>query len=151
MDDLPPLLVERDVNGEWMTFLFVIFFMISIRIIFIRLLTSYVFLYIQSRINILGTIMIADLETEDLLEGNLNFIIMIKYYAKGIIYITSIYVIFFMFLGQFRQPQVQCESERDILLTVAITTIVNFIFFGFIMVAKYWICNSCDGCGRENL
>ena len=21
MDDLPPLLVERDVNGEWMTFL----------------------------------------------------------------------------------------------------------------------------------
>ena len=151
MDDLPPLLVERDVNGEWMTFLFVIFFMISIRIIFIKLLTSYVFLYIQSRINILGPNLIADSETENLLEGNKNFYNMIRYYANGISYIKSLYSIFLIFWGQFRQPQVQCQSERDILLTVAITTIVNFIFFGFIMVAKYWICNSCDGCGRENL
>ena len=79
MDDLPPLLVERDVNGEWMTFLFVIFFMISIRIIFIKLLTSYVFLYIQSRINILGPNLIADLETENLLEGNKNFYNMKRY------------------------------------------------------------------------
>ena len=29
MDDLPPLLVERDVNGEWMTFSFVIIFDIN--------------------------------------------------------------------------------------------------------------------------
>ena len=93
-----------------------------------------------------------DLETEDLLEGNNNFVNMIRYYDKGyIIYYIFKLNLFWMFLGQFRQPQVQCESERDILLTVAITTIVNFILFGFIMVAKYWICNSCDGCGRENL
>ena len=95
MDDLPPLLVERDVNGEWMVFLFSIIFDIN-QHDFQKALDILHFLYIQSRINILGRILVTDLETEDLLEGNINFINMIRYYAKGISYITSLYLIFFI-------------------------------------------------------
>ena len=32
--------------------------------------------------------------------------------------------------------------QSEILMTVAITTLVNLLFFGFVLLAKSWVCDS---------
>ena len=142
MYDVPPLLVERNTNGKlWKISLIFIAKQskefLDMKISFHTYIYKIIF---QQKMFMFHEVTLTmSLNPTSILIGNKSKIVCMAIVDQfNVVNIKTLLVYF----KTFRHSGIKCESESEILLTVAITTLVNFLFFGFIMIAKNWICDS---------